>query len=654
MPTVRRRRLAAAALAPALLIAVAAGGSGRAAGPETTAGPAAPAASASSGRCVRIDSAAGPARLAPADGGYRGSGKRASGFFLKATGLATYMLQDRGHGLLAVDGPSVSRTKTPGPQAEWALRRLPGGDYLLASTAAHRLLAVKGGPAYLVDHETARSRFRLPGAHRCARFPEAHVGARGNPFRGTLPDGTVAGYADLHLHITANMRAGGRVIHGESFDRFGISEALGHDADDHGPDGSLDVTGNLLRTGEATGTHDVHGWPTFAGWPVHDTITHQQTYYVWLQRAWMAGLRLVVAQTVEDQPICDIEPVKSHSCDETQTIRLEIAELKALQRYVDAQSGGRGRGWFRIVTDPRQARRVIERGKLAVVIGVESSDPLGCSERLGMAQCTREQIDRNLDDLYRRGVRSLFIAHWVDNALAGPAFEGGDKGQFISLLQLTQTGQPFATEPCGAADEDNGQCNARGLTNLGAHLVRRMMAKHMLIEVDHLSQKAREAVMEIAEARHYPLVSSHTGTGGEWIPSQLRRLYALGGIASATPDTSPGLARRILSLHEDSGVKAGTVALGTDTGGFSSLPGPRSDAGAHPLRYPFRMGGVRFTRQRTGSRVYDLNRDGVAHYGLFPDLLADMRAQAGGRAATRVLFRSAEGYLRMWARAAKR
>ena len=35
------------------------------------------------------------------------------------------------------------------------------------------------------------------------------------------------GFVDDHLHITANMRAGGRSSHGEPFDRFGITEALG-------------------------------------------------------------------------------------------------------------------------------------------------------------------------------------------------------------------------------------------------------------------------------------------------------------------------------------------------------------------------------------------------------------------------------------------
>ena len=190
------------------------------------------------------------------------------------------------------------------------------------------------------------------------------------------------------------MRAGGRVIDGKAFDRFGITRALGRDARNHGPDGSVDVTGNLLRTGLPFGTHDTHGWPTFAGWPVNDTNTHQQIYYRWLERVWMAGERVVVAQAVEDEPICRIEPERSHSCDEMDTIALEIRRLSALQRYVDAQSGGPGEGWLRIVEARSQRRRVVEQGKLAVVIGVESSDALGCSEP---ADCTRADVDRGLD-----------------------------------------------------------------------------------------------------------------------------------------------------------------------------------------------------------------------------------------------------------------
>jgi membrane dipeptidase (peptidase family M19) len=255
------------------------------------------------------------------------------------------------------------------------------------------------------------------------------------------------------------------------------------------------------------------------------------------------------------------------------------ARLRALQDYVDAQSCGRGRGWFRLVFSPGQARRVIARGKLAVLVGIESSDLFGCSERLGRARCTRADVDRRVDAIRRLGVRTVFVAHWIDNAFAGSALEGGARGTFINIFNRFQTGRYFATERCGARGVGEQvdtlspaalgilaqlfpatkelaaqgmptypagrRCNARGLTPLGEHLVRRLMARHMLIEVDHLSERARERVLTLAGRAHYPLVSSHNGTGGAWTASQLRRLYALGGFAAVHPDTAPRLARSI-------------------------------------------------------------------------------------------------------------
>ena len=87
-----------------------------------------------------------------------------------------------------------------------------------------------------------------------------------------------------------------------------------------------------------------------------------------------------------------------------------------------------------------------------------------------------------------------------------------------------------------------------------------------------------------------------------------------------------------------------------EEGGFASLPGPSSAGG--PLRYPFRSfkGAVTFRRQRTGDRVFDLNTDGVAHYGLFPDYIEDLRMIAGDQIVDD-MANGAEAYLQMWERA---
>jgi hypothetical protein len=299
-------------------------------------------------------------------------------------------------------------------------------------------------------------------------------------------------------------------------------------------------------------------------------------------------------------------------------------------------------------------------------------------------ECTRRDIDRGIRNARRLGVRTVFPMHWTDNAFGGAAIEGGLKGTFINVLEAFQTGQYFRTGPCpepGQGEEletlsplelsvlasffpaakplaDAGmptyppgtQCNAKGLTPLGKYLIKQLMANHMLIEMDHMSELARETVLRMAERRRYPLVSSHTGTGGFWTTQQLRLIYRLGGMAAARADAAPALAARIEELRGDRSKRHYFgVGLGTDTGGFSSLPAPRPDAAQTPVTYPFRAlyCNVSLQRERSGGRTFDLNTDGVAHYGLIPDLLADMQ-QHGGGAALRSVFRSAEAYLRMW------
>jgi hypothetical protein len=299
------------------------------------------------------------------------------------------------------------------------------------------------------------------------------------------------------------------------------------------------------------------------------------------------------------------------------------------------------------VFDAKTARRVIERGKLAVLIGVESSNPFGCRLEHGQPKCTRPDIDRGIGLLKTIGVRSIFPAHWVDNALAGAALEEGDKGTFISAMQLSYTGFPFTTGPC-PEPEQGSSCNTKGLTDLGDYAINRLMDEHMLIEADHLSERARETVLQISERRHYPLVSSHTNTGGFWTDADLRRLYAQGGFAVARLDDADKLPdeinryRRFQSPNRYLG-----VGLGSDTGGFNELPGAAS------LDYPFRpyRGHVVFSRQRTGTRVFDLGKDGLAHYGLLPDLLAKVQTEPRGRAALGLLYNSAEAYLETWSRA---
>ena len=90
---------------------------------------------------------------------------------------------------------------------------------------------------------------------------------------------------------------------------------------------------------------------------------------------------------------------------------------------------------------------------------------------------------------------------------------------------------------------------------------------------------------------------------------------------------------------------------------MTRTPGPRfgdgagcSDPQENPITYPFMSvaGDVTFTEPRVGNRVIDFNTEGFAHIGMLPELLEDARRTGATEEDLEPLFRSAEGYIRMW------
>ncbi|MFI8292307.1 discoidin domain-containing protein [Streptomyces sp. NPDC085614] len=499
--------------------------------------------------------------------------------------------------------------------------------------------------------------------------PDSEIDVVGEPFKGTNAQGEVRGFVDAHNHIMSNEAFGGRLICGKAFSEGGVADAL-KDCPEHYPDGSLAVFDFITKGGD--GKHDPNGWPTFKDWPAHDSLTHQQNYYAWVERAWRGGQRVLVNDLVTNGVICSVYFFKDRSCDEMTSLRLQARKMYEMQDYIDKMYGGAGKGWFRIVLDSAQARDVIKQGKLAVVLGVETSEPFGCKQILDIAQCDRADIDRGLDELHRLGVRSMFLCHKFDNALCGVRFDQGALGTAINVGQFLSTGTFWQTETCKGPQHDNpiglaaapkaeaelpagvavpsyasgAQCNTRGLTDLGEYAVRGMMKRKMMLEIDHMSVKGAGRALDILESESYPgVISSHSWMDLNWT----ERVYALGGFIAQYMSGSEAFsaeAKRTDALRDKYHVGYG---YGTDMNGVGGWPGPRGADTPNPVRYPFRStdGGSVIDRQTTGQRTWDLNTDGASHYGLVPDWIEDVRL-VGGQGVVDDMFRGAESYLDTW------
>ncbi|HXI01785.1 MAG TPA: hypothetical protein VNI57_01285 [Candidatus Saccharimonadales bacterium] len=658
------------------------------------------------GKCVVLRDGRSGTFLVQSRSGYSMSPQRdlATPFHMQATALGRYLLYGPGGRMPAAGRRhGVAPAVRPGPKADWALT--DGGIGLrLTNVATGQDLSVNRR-GRLTQSRRWDARWSFEPAAGCATFPEIEVNVEGDPVMGAggEPGSPVRGIIDAHVHLTAFEFLGGRFHCGRPWSPYGVTEAL-RDCPDHGVKGRFAIAENLLSTGSLTGMHSNKGWPDFGsptlpGWPRYDSLTHEGTYWKGIERAWRAGLRIMVSHLVENRALCELYYLKKNPCTDMESVRLQARDLYGLQDYIDAQYGGPGRGFFRIVKSPAEARAVINDGKLAVIMGVETSQPFDCLYQDGAEICTREQIDRGLQEWWDLGVRTMFPVHKFDNAFGGTTMDSGSTGILVNLGNKYMTGRWWEVEPCPVGEHDHAPpslaptapavymelagtdpaqsvfdpkltepllagglpsyppgpvCNVRGLTELGEYLVNRMVDMGMIVETDHLSVRARARVMDILEARGYSgVITSHS-----WGDATSRvRIQALGGFVAPYANTSRQYAAEWQEARSTQpAAYMWGIGYGADTNGLGVQAEPRPGAlDDDPVTYPFQgvLDGAWINQSRWGTRLWDFNVDGASHYGLFADWIEDLRHVAGQEIVDDML-NGAEAYLQMWERASAR
>ncbi len=574
------------------------------------------------------------------DGGGQPIAASSGPFRMQATDLGTYLFYGVTQDFLADPGNGIpTPVAAPSPAAEWNVTGSAAAGYSLTNVDTNNMLSVT-----------------FASANGCAEYPEASTGATGTPAPAADPMGRTSGWADVHMHWMGFELFGGDWHCGRPWHPYGVAYALPDCAQ---YDGGTNGQARAFMDGRNPGApYDTVGWPTFNYWPGHDRLAEEGSYYKGVERAWLSGERLLVADFVDNEALCQIMTTAHNPCHDMDSVRLQNRDLEDFEDYVDAQSGGPGKGWLRIVTNPYQARRVMNEGKLAVVKGVELSRILDCGELNGAPECNQAQVDAGLSELWGMGVRSFFPVHKFDNGFGGTKMDSGELGLLVNAGNAAKTGHFWNVGPCEANDgQDETQvttpptalvapliygptgllpattplpiygspphCNQRGLSDIGAYLINKMIDQHFIIETDHMSEKTADGALDIVEGRHYPgVIHSHGGWSGG---RSIQRIKAVGGLS-----IGPGI-------------------IGSDINGLADQPGPDS---AHPIQYPFtsRDGQVTFDRERWGQRTFDLNTDGVAQYGLYADRIERQRVLSSD-AEMDTVFSGAENYLAMWERA---
>jgi microsomal dipeptidase-like Zn-dependent dipeptidase len=213
------------------------------------------------------------------------------------------------------------------------------------------------------------------------------------------------------------------------------------------------------------------------------------------------------------------------------------------------------RTWVEIALTPAHARRIIAANKLAIVLGLEL-DALGNfvpNDRWREPHAVvmpgddhpaeqRRLIAGELDGLYEQGVRQVGPFHYMSGVFGGCAMfqrlfnEVNRKmtGNNVHVLSGDSEGIRYrldmdAWDAAGMASRTLvtgdlpdrqtdptweptrlGHVNAMGLTQAGEIVFDEMARRGMLVDIDHASNLAAGRLMQLATARDYPLMSSHT------------------------------------------------------------------------------------------------------------------------------------------------
>lgn len=675
--------------------------------------------------CFALESAAGDLIAQTGDGysATAGSLGAAEAFRMQATDLGKYLFYGEAQDFLGLDDATLPSDEVvvataPSGRSNWTVDG-SAGEFTIVNKAAGLALAIDNGGQVVSTPEGQAETFTFVPANGCATYPEISLNTTGEPNTGSPAYGEVEGTIDGHMHMMAFEFLGGQAHCGEPWHKFGAPVAL-QDCPDHT---ASDGCGAALETFlGGSPCHETAGYPEFTDWPDSESLTHESSYYKWLERAHQGGLRVFVNLLVENRVLCEVYPDMSathggskNSCNEMDSVLLQAQRLNELQDYIDAQEGGPGEGWFRISRSPFKARKQINKGNLAVVMGMEVSEPFNCRLRGGPGEllsslepgltpeplptnhvdsrCTEQGITDWLDQLRQLGVRQMEITNKFDNALTGVAGDGGPTGVVINNGQFGKVGGEYwdfgpYVETCDQHNHDrvpatggtpvsqdeifgNGlaafgipnilqlygpddKCNQLGLSSLGEHAIEGIIDRKMIFDPDHMSERARGQALDLIEDRDYPgIISSHTWSTDSTLP----RVFGLGGFITPYAGGSSSFASaweqvKSSAVRDELGDQYFGIGYGADANGFGSQGGPRNPPEESDVDYPFTGidGAVTFAQQVSGNQEYDINVDGVDHYGLYPDWMEDLR-KIKGQAITDDLNRGAEAYLQMWERA---
>jgi hypothetical protein len=197
--------------------------------------------------------------------------------------------------------------------------------------------------------------------------------------------------------------------------------------------------------------------------------------------------------------------------------------------------------------------------------------------------------------------------------------------------------------------------------------IRRLMKAGLLIDTAHMSSESTNRTLALADPFDYPLVHSHGGKRWGSKPSErglsnsqfnaLENSGGILGIGTGSSDEEPVTVTQWVDRYLEVAA-VGPVALGTDLNGMAAQIWESEFELTYPTDTIQKADWTGNTPSlpmfRLGSKLFDIESDGIANIGMLPDFLASARRGAEARGRTREfdqIFHSAHDFIATWEQA---
>lgn len=174
----------------------------------------------------------------------------------------------------------------------------------------------------------------------------------------------------------------------------------------------------LVRSTIIHGLIEQQDWDTSDGFHsgLGASYLHQRYHWTMIQRAWQGGLRLMVIDALHSRALQYVLDGRDDQ-DDWQAFRLTADAVERLTASPTHPRFDRGPlfGIAEIARTPGQARDIIRRNKLALVLGTETQE-------LGKLRSPTDSVEQQVRDLYAMGYRKITPIHGIDNPLGGTGY----------------------------------------------------------------------------------------------------------------------------------------------------------------------------------------------------------------------------------------